>query len=87
VIIGAKESRQLMYYWFETRSGTITSEFALKFNLFLNALFMKPTDAAFIRLTVDIPPGGSIKTGEEVLHKFLTDFLTPIENSLPFNSI
>jgi EpsI family protein len=87
VIIGAKESRQLMYYWFETRSGTITGEFALKFNLFLNALFMKPTDAAFIRLTVNIRPGASIKAGEEVLHKFLTNFLTPIENSLPFSSI
>ncbi|HER00310.1 MAG TPA: EpsI family protein [candidate division Zixibacteria bacterium] len=87
VIIGAKENRQLMYYWFETRSGTITGEFELKLNLFLNALLMRPTDAAFIRLTVNIPPGAPVKTGEEVLHEFLSDFLTPIENSLPFGSL
>jgi EpsI family protein len=86
VIIGARDNRQLMYYWFETRSGTLTSEFALKFNLFLNALFMRPTDAAFVRLTVNIPQGAPQKTAEDVLHDFLSDFLEPIENSLPFNS-
>jgi len=86
VIIGAREDRQLMYYWFETRSGTITSEFALKFNLFLNALFMRPTDAAFIRLTVDLPRGTSEKQGEEILHDYLVDFHDSIEKSLPFSS-
>ncbi|MEJ2307119.1 MAG: EpsI family protein, partial [candidate division WOR-3 bacterium] len=48
VLIGARENRQLMYYWFVTRTGIITSEFGLKFNLFMNALFLKPTDAAFV---------------------------------------
>jgi EpsI family protein len=86
VVIGNRDDRQLMYYWFETRSGNITSEFALKFNLFLNALLMRPTDAAFIRLTVDLPRGGSEKSGEEILDKFLIDFYDSIENSLPFSS-
>jgi len=86
VIIGAKEERQLMYYWFETRSGTITSEFVLKFDLFFNAMLMRPTDAAFIRITVDLPAGTSEKEGDELLRKFLADFHNSIENSLPFDS-
>ena len=86
VVIGNKDNLQLMYYWFETRSGKITGEFSLKFNLFLNALMMKPTDAAFIRLTVNLPPGWTIKQGEEILESYLSDFFQDIENSLPFNS-
>ncbi len=86
VLIGARENRQLMYYWFVTRTGVITSEFGLKFNLFLNALFLKPTDAAFVRLTVSLPPGVSEKVGEEELQTFLGDFIMPIEKSLPFGS-
>jgi EpsI family protein len=86
VLIGARENRQLMYYWFVTRTGIITSEFGLKFNLFVNSLFLKPTDAAFVRLTVNLPPGVSEKAAEEELQSFLLDFLTPIEKSLPFGS-
>ena len=86
VIIGNKDNMQLMYYWFETRSGKITGEFGLKFNLFMNALMMKPTDAAFIRLTLNLPPGWTIKQGEDVLNRFLNDFFPDIENSLPFNT-
>jgi len=87
VVMGARENLQLMYYWFETRSGSLTSEFALKFNLFLNALFMRPTDAAFVRLTVSLPPGKKLKDAEQVLESYLSDFYEQIENSLPFNSL
>ncbi len=84
VLIGSRNQLQLMYYWFETRSGTITNEFGLKFNLFMNALFMKPTDAAFLRLTVNLPNENSIRQGEQILMSFLEDFLPAIEKSLPF---
>jgi EpsI family protein len=86
LIIGARNVRQLMYYWFETRSGIITNEFALKFDLFKNALLMRPTDAAFIRLTLFLPQGKTEQEGEQVLQNFLSDFLPKIENSLPFES-
>jgi len=86
LIIGDRNNRQLMYYWFETRTGKITSEFALKFNLFLNALLLKPTDAAFIRLTINLPAGHAPREGEEILQRFLSEFYESIENSLPFNS-
>jgi EpsI family protein len=86
LIIGDRKHKQLMYYWFETRSGTITNEFMLKFDLFKNALFMRPTDAAFIRVTVYLPPGKTEQEGEQILKNFLSDYLPQIENSLPFKN-
>ncbi len=40
---------QRMIYWFQTRSGTVTDEYALKWDLVRNSLRRRPTDAAFIR--------------------------------------
>jgi len=86
LIIGDRDLRQLMYYWFETRSGYIRNEFALKFDLVKNALLMRPTDAAFVRLTVAVPPGRDLSYGDEILKDFLEEFYPEIENSLPFKS-
>lgn len=38
-----------MLYWFRTRGGTVTGEYALKWDLVVNSLRRRPTDAAFIR--------------------------------------
>lgn len=38
-----------MLYWFRTRGGTVTGEYALKWDLVMNSLRRRPTDAAFIR--------------------------------------
>ncbi len=41
--------RQELVYWFRTRGGTINGEYALKWDLVLNSMRGRPTDAAFIR--------------------------------------
>jgi EpsI family protein len=38
-----------MLYWFKTRSGSVTGEYALKLDLVRNSLARRPTDAVFIR--------------------------------------
>jgi EpsI family protein len=38
-----------MLYWFRTRSGSVTGEYALKFDLVRNSLARRPTDAVFVR--------------------------------------
>jgi EpsI family protein len=38
-----------MLYWFKTRSGTVTGEYALKWDLVKNSLARRPTDAVFVR--------------------------------------
>ncbi|MCK4414019.1 MAG: EpsI family protein [Candidatus Eisenbacteria sp.] len=40
---------QDVYYWFSTQSGTVTDEYALKWNLVKNSLLGRPTNAAFVR--------------------------------------
>ena len=86
MLITNGNERQLMFYWFETRSGTITNEFGLKFDLARNSLLLRPTDAAFVRYTVPIEPGESIKGVTAEAMDFLTAFQPAIMQALPFSS-
>lgn len=43
-----------MLYWFRTRGGVITGEYGLKWDLVMNSLRRRPTDAAFIRYTAAV---------------------------------
>jgi EpsI family protein len=38
-----------MLYWFRTRGGVVTGEYSLKWDLVLNSLRRRPTDAVFVR--------------------------------------
>ena len=49
---GKKE--EAMLFWYQTRSGNLSREFAVKLDLAKNSLLRNPTDAAFIRLTTPI---------------------------------
>lgn len=40
-----------MFYWFRTRSGVVTGEYSLKWDLVKNSLARRPTDAVFVRFT------------------------------------
>ncbi len=83
VIIGNKKNRQVVYYWFRTRSGELTSEYGLKLDLVYNSLRFRPTDAAMIRLTTEAP-GDSEAPADDALRDFLSTFYDEIENRLPF---
>ena len=52
MIIAEGSQRELMFYWYETRGGAVRDEFALKLDLAVNSLLFRPTDAAFVRLTI-----------------------------------
>jgi EpsI family protein len=77
--------RHLMFYWFETRSGTIRSEFGLKWDLMINSLMLRPTDAAIVRINLPLPDhdtgGGTVRA-----LTFLEKFLPSIELALPFGT-
>jgi EpsI family protein len=83
VVIGNKKMRQVVYYWFRTRSGILTNEYALKLDLVLNSVQLRPTDAALIRLVVDIH-GSDEAAADMILCDFLASIHESIENSLPF---
>jgi len=83
MLISDGKSTELMFYWFITRSGIITNEFMLKLDLALNSLRRRPTDAAFVRITVPFNEQGQGQA-LEVGQKFIKDIVEDLEQHLPF---
>jgi len=83
LLISDKLSKEIMYYWFQTRGGILTSELGLKLDLVLNSLKMAPTDAAFIRINI---PLNQLSEKEALLifEDFLRTFQPKIKKALPF---
>ncbi len=54
MMIERQGQRQEMLYWFRTRSGTVTGEYGLKWDLLRNSLLGRPTNAFFVRFTADV---------------------------------
>jgi EpsI family protein len=82
-LIGRGAQRQVVYYWFMTRAGIITDEYALKLDLVRNALLRRPTDAAFVRLSGPVLPGG-VGASDEVARRFLAGMGVGLARALPF---
>ncbi|MDH4222015.1 MAG: EpsI family protein [candidate division Zixibacteria bacterium] len=83
LLIAEKNSREIMYYWFQTRGGVINSEMGLKLDLVFNALRRRPTDAAFIR--INLPLGQLSEEEAQLLFEdFLRTFQPSIKKALPF---
>lgn len=83
--IAFREQRQLMLYWFETRTGVIRNEFGLKFDLMKNALMISPTDAAIVRMTLPFLPGETEDEASIRATAYLEQFYPGITKALPFN--
>jgi EpsI family protein len=86
MIITRREQVDQMFYWFVTRSGQLTSEYALKFDLVWNSLLLRPTDAAMIRVTVN-RQGRSAEECQEIAEWFLRSIKDEIDRSLPFEKV
>ena len=86
LVISKKYFKEILLYWFWTRSGVITSEYDLKFSLAKNALLRHPTDAAFIRINLPFPHDGIPSHTLRVGSKFISDIFPEIKNVLPFES-
>jgi EpsI family protein len=84
LIITEQSRRELMFYWYETRGGSVRSEFALKWDLMVNSLLLRPTDAAIIRLNMPMQPGESLAeaTRRALIH--IGQFYDDVESALPF---
>jgi len=54
MVIRRMDQRAEMLYWFRTRSGIVTGEYSLKWDLVRNSLARRPTDAAFVRYSADM---------------------------------
>jgi EpsI family protein len=83
LLISDNQSKEVMYYWFQTRSGLVTSELGLKLDLVINSLKRAPSDAAFIRINL---PLNQISEREALfmVEDFLKVFQPRIKEALPF---
>lgn len=86
LIIAEADRKELMFYWFETRGGSIRNEFGLKFDLMKNSLVLRPTDAAIIRLTLALEPGENIDAATARAVEYFHVFMPSITDALPFDS-
>lgn len=84
MMIADQRRRELMIYWFETRSGVLHNEFNLKLDLMKNAVTLLPTDAAICRLTMPLPQDGDFEKATAAATQFLHDFYPSIKTALPF---
>lgn len=85
LVIVQQDSQQLMYYWYETRGGALIDEFEVKWDLAVNSLLLRPTDAAFVRLTLPLLDGDLEAADRETVN-FLRQLQPHIMKALPFNN-
>lgn len=83
LLIETGNRRQLMYYFFLTRIGSVASEYRLKFHLAKAALTFKRRDATFIRVTVPVKPGNE-ENADRRIQDFLRAGMPLLDRGLPF---
>ena len=74
----------MVLYWYDTRTGRLTSDLDLKFNLMRTALLHRPQDAAFVRWSTPLVPGENVDTATARLLGAVADTYPALEAALPF---
>ncbi|GAB5467607.1 MAG: hypothetical protein Kilf2KO_06370 [Rhodospirillales bacterium] len=75
--------RQLVYYWFEQRGRSMTSDYLAKAVTLMDAVTTGRTDGALVRLVTPIPSGETEAQADERLQAFLTDSLGILPRFVP----
>lgn len=81
-VISKGRVRQLVYYWFDQRGRTLSSEYAVKWHLFADGLLKNRTDGALIRLIVLIH-GNDVRGAEQRLENFLSEVYPRLRPYVP----
>lgn len=83
VVIEKGDIKQLVYYWFKQRHRNETSEYAIKWYLFWDALTINRTDGALIRLTTFVQPGEDLADSDQLLSDFIADTYSELSEYVP----
>jgi len=83
VIIERNGSQQLVYYWYEERGRRIASEYWSKLYLIYDAITMRRSDGALVRLTTAIRPGELTHDADARLRQFIDDLRPALDGFLP----
>jgi hypothetical protein len=74
-------------YWYETRAGRTTNDYALKFAQLRTSLLRQPQDAAFVRWSTPIADGETTEDATRRLLGVVGRSLPAIESALPFRGV
>ncbi len=85
LLIESQRRREVMFYWFETRSGVISDEYGLKFDLMKNSVLLMPTDAAICRVNIPLPVTADFDEASAKITGFIKNIYPYLEQSLPFH--
>ncbi len=83
VVIKKGDYTQLVYYWFQQRGRNITSEYMVKWYLFVDALNVNRTDGALVRLTTFIRPGEDVADADDKLSRFASKVSVLLKDYIP----
>jgi len=83
VVISKGKYKQLVYYWFEERGRVMADEYEIKWQLFLDAMFMNRTDGALVRLTTPIATGETEANADQRMAEFMSGALPLLPEYVP----
>lgn len=84
-MVARKGGREdVVVYWYETRTGRLTGDFGLKWNLMRTALLHQPQDMAFVRWSTPRAGGESVDEATERLLGTIAGAWPSLQTALPF---
>jgi exosortase D (VPLPA-CTERM-specific) len=83
ILIQKDSQRELVYYWFQGRGRTETSETAVKWHILTDALARSRTDGALVRLVTAIDRENDITEADAKLQKFMNETLPLLQAYVP----
>ncbi|MBV8144374.1 MAG: VPLPA-CTERM-specific exosortase XrtD [Gammaproteobacteria bacterium] len=82
-IVQHGSERELVYYWFQERGRSITSEYLVKWYLLEDALLRNRTDGALVRLVTPLPQDELASAADARLAEFTASVLPTLAKYLP----
>ena len=83
IIIENRGTRQLLYYWYDQRGRKIANEFVMKSLLIFDAVRLRRTDGAMIRIMTPIPTGENIAEADARLLGFMRELEPKLPTYIP----
>ncbi len=83
IIIENRGRRQLVYYWYDQRGRKIANEFVMKFLLVFDAVKLRRTDGAMIRIMTPIQSGEPVETAEARLLGYMQELQPKLPKYIP----
>lgn len=83
IIIENRGLRQLVYYWYDQRGRKIANEFVMKFLLIFDAVKLRRTDGAMIRIMTPISPDEGMDEAEARLLGYMRELQPKLPKYIP----